>query len=298
MRAAPKLPAVLAIGIASISAWSLGCEGSRDDDPAAQHDGGPAELGPACDGGRMRTYYRDADGDGFGVPGDGFAHACESDPPAGLADNGRDCDDSDPEQHEQLFVDDDGDGYGNSAAPACVAADAAGHSRLPGDCDDANPERFPLAAEGWFDALDADCDGQDNPSGCVAAPGVPHDTYATGDVAELPPLDGIPVDTTPACEDQADLYFAVLNGCPICGGGLATVVVANAGGTATGFRVTSDLERIDVSAELPPQQVADALSIELSSPEATITVAPLGDVDDCRPDDNRGLVRVGFTDCE
>lgn len=54
------------------------------------HDGG---LYCAC-GGAAATYYRDADGDGQGVPADTIVTACG--PPIGFVENALDCDDGDP----------------------------------------------------------------------------------------------------------------------------------------------------------------------------------------------------------
>ena len=282
----------------AMTACLIGCLACADDGSAK--DGGRSADARAqivqCEAGQTRTFYRDRDGDGLGIAGPGFMHGCHGDVFEGLADNARDCDDTDPKKHRSLFVDADGDGFGSTES-VCATIDAGGFSLRSDDCDDSDADRSPADAEAWFDGRDSDCDGQDDPAGCIAAPGAGRERYATGAITELPPLDSIPVDTTPECESAADLYFAVLGGCPVCGGGLATIVIANAGTIATAFRVTSNEESIDVTEALAPRQVAAPLSLTLQSPESAITVSPLGDTRDCRAANDSKTVRVGFTDC-
>jgi hypothetical protein len=279
---------VAAGGAGRGSAGRPGDGGSRE--------GGVAARSASCEGGRTRTFYRDDDGDGFGVSGPTGVHGCAGDVFTGLADNARDCDDTNPVKHEALFVDADGDGFGRDER-ACVGLDAGGFSRRSDDCDDADPKRSPAADEAWFDGFDADCDGQDNPAGCIAAPGVPRQHYATADVAELPALDRIPVDTAPDCEGSADLYLAIAGGCPICSAGLATVVVANAGEVAAAFRVTTNAGSVDVSDALAPGAAAEPLSLSFRSPGSVISVSALGGVADCRRGNDSKTVSVGFVDC-
>jgi hypothetical protein len=117
------------------------------------------------------TWYRDQDGDGFGVSSTTL-NACTQ--PAGYADKPGDCRDDDPAFHpgapetdcndpndyncdgSTAFSDADGDGWG-----ACV------------DCDDTNPDIHPGAPE-ICDGKDDDCNGlADYPGGetnCDAGP--------------------------------------------------------------------------------------------------------------------------------
>jgi uncharacterized protein (TIGR03382 family) len=104
-------------------------------------------------------WYADADGDGFGAEGSSPTSACVA--PPNTADDDTDCDDTDaaiaPDQPEvcdgidtncsggeddasdveDVYVDDDGDGFGvGSAAPGCAID---GFSTTAGDCDDTDP---------------------------------------------------------------------------------------------------------------------------------------------------------------
>jgi hypothetical protein len=122
------------------------------------------------------TFYRDADGDGFG--GTSTIAACTA--PAGYVTVGGDCndwtmashpsgvetcngidDDCDGLVDENLtmtfYFDRDGDGFGGSATlAACMSP--AGWVSTPGDCDDSNNALRPNAAESC-NGLDDDCDG-------------------------------------------------------------------------------------------------------------------------------------------
>jgi hypothetical protein len=95
-----------------------------------------------CDGvldtGATNTtlYYRDADTDGYGTPGD-TERGCNA--PSGYVSNADDCNDSDRLIHP--FIDTDNDG-----SNACL------------DCDDTASDRTPGASE-QCDGVDNDCDG-------------------------------------------------------------------------------------------------------------------------------------------
>jgi MYXO-CTERM domain-containing protein len=143
----------------------------------------------ACDGidnncngivdeGVLQTYFRDADGDGYGDSGD-TVQGCSA--PPGYVPTANDCDDTNPNVHllqpetcdgidnncngivdegvsVLVFEDLDGDGWGNGAVSqtACVAP--PGYSTSAGDCDDANPSAFPGNPE-VCDGVDNDCNG-------------------------------------------------------------------------------------------------------------------------------------------
>ncbi|MCB9634292.1 MAG: putative metal-binding motif-containing protein [Sandaracinus sp.] len=146
------------------------------DDAAPSVHGAQVEVCDAldndCDGvvderTRPITWYRDADGDGFGRASGGIEIACA--PPEGFSALPSDCDDGalgvNPAAEEQCngrdddcdgranyrigpndFEDDDGDGYVDDA---CGGGD---------DCDDTEAVTHPGAPE-VCDGLDNDCDG-------------------------------------------------------------------------------------------------------------------------------------------
>ncbi|MCP4804148.1 MAG: hypothetical protein GY913_20080 [Proteobacteria bacterium] len=109
----------------------------------------------------METYYRDADADGFGDPGDS-AEACERPDGYVPSDAGEDCDDTDasiypdaPElcdgidndcngvvdddlDTQTYYADTDGDGFGDPNAPETLCEEASGYVENDLDCDDAD----------------------------------------------------------------------------------------------------------------------------------------------------------------
>jgi len=145
------------------------------------------EGAPAC-----TTYYKDADGDGYGITSDSVC-ACDAsgvytatqggdcndnnnlahpDSPEVCNDVDDDCDGSVDEEDSQgciaYYQDADGDGYGLLADSSCLCgAEAPYSATLTGDCNDANANVNPGATE-VCNALDDDCDGNDNEEG---APG-------------------------------------------------------------------------------------------------------------------------------
>ncbi len=156
------------------------------EDRAARFDlDGDGVPRPAdCDDGDKkvgeRTWYADADGDGYGDPGT-TATACE--PPDGYVASAGDCDDRSDEVHPDAvelcngvdddcngtaddgaeiptwYEDGDGDGHGDAARPISACTQPAGAVASSDDCDDADGAVHPDAAEVPCNGVDDDCDG-------------------------------------------------------------------------------------------------------------------------------------------
>lgn len=132
------------------------------------------------DEGVIKTFYRDNDGDGFGIDSDQKT-GCSA--PSGYASKGGDCNDNsidiNPGATEQCdsidnncnglvddqvttkvyYKDGDGDGYGDSANSQTKCSRPTGYVEQPGDCNDANAAINPAATE-VCDTKDNNCNGQ------------------------------------------------------------------------------------------------------------------------------------------
>ncbi len=155
------------------------CDGI-DNDCDAEIDE-PGALGP-------RTFYRDADGDGYGDPGyreeaceasDGFVEDntdCDderddvnpgADEVCDPFDVDEDCDgvaddlDDDATERSTWYVDADGDTFGDPDATLALRSceQPAGHTADDTDCDDTRRRVNPEARELCGNGLDDDCDG-------------------------------------------------------------------------------------------------------------------------------------------
>lgn len=126
------------------------------------------------------TWYRDEDGDGYGVD-DASPAACRPATDA-YATQAGDCDDGAAGTHPNAtetcdgldedcdgaaddglafttwYEDEDGDGYGVAASEA-ACSQPLGFAASAGDCDDDQPGVNPSAVEVFEDGLDNDCDG-------------------------------------------------------------------------------------------------------------------------------------------
>jgi MYXO-CTERM domain-containing protein len=156
-----------------------------DDSKVAVHPGATEAcngIDDNCDGtideGAKTTFYRDADGDGFGAAGT-TTLACLA--PAGYVSDASDCNDAVATVHPGATetcngVDDncnatidegvktvwyrdvDGDGYGDPANTTQACASPAGYIGTSGDCNDALATVHPGATE-TCNGIDDNCDG-------------------------------------------------------------------------------------------------------------------------------------------
>jgi DNA/RNA endonuclease G (NUC1) len=146
-----------------------------DGDNDGYGTGAPVACGVAnntdCDDGDAtvhapQTYYRDADGDGFGDSGHPTT-ACSSTPPSGYVANNTDCNDTDASVHapQTYYRDADGDGFGNpnNSTSVCSSTPPTGYVTNSSDCDDTR-------------LLYADGDNDGYGAGAPAACGVANNT--------------------------------------------------------------------------------------------------------------------------
>jgi Putative metal-binding motif/CARDB len=158
------------------------CNGTDDDCDGSIDEG-------AID---VHIWYQDTDGDGFGQQ-TSSAFGCTA--PTGYVASSADCDDSDsavaPGQDEycngvdddcdgtaddnpvngvEWHPDADGDGYGNMYLSVTACSAPGGYYADNSDCNDADAAINPEGAEAWYDGVDSDCNGSEDPDFCTEEP--------------------------------------------------------------------------------------------------------------------------------
>ena len=196
------------------------CDDTRDDVyPGAEEpcDGADNDCDGETDEEGDSTWYRDADGDGYGDPAES-QEACAPGP--GWAASDDDCDDSRAEVYPEAtevcdgldndcdgavdedvtttyYADADADGYGDETSTTQACDQPSGYVSGIGDCDDSDPAVNPDGTEVCNEA-DDDCDG-------TVDEGVTTTFYADADADGY----GDESSTTQACDQPAGFVSQV-----------------------------------------------------------------------------------------
>ena len=151
----------------------------------------------------LNSYYRDADGDGYGNPLQ-FTQTCSATPPAGYVANSTDCNDADTTRYRNLtgYADADGDTYtAGGVQTVCSGASLPSGYR---------------AAQNGSDCNDSDTARWQNLNGYVDAD---HDGYGTGTVQVVCSGTSVPTGYSANSTDCEDTNASVHPGvAEVCNG--------------------------------------------------------------------------------
>tara|TARA_R110001592_G_scaffold110878_3_gene307587 strand:- start:2071 stop:6963 length:4893 start_codon:yes stop_codon:yes gene_type:complete len=131
-----------------------------------------------CDGADLKTWYKDADADGFG---DLVTTTTSNTQPTNYVNNNTDCDDTEASIYpgateitddgidqdcdgadlKTWYADTDADGFGDLVTTTTSNTQPTNYVNNNTDCDDAEASIYPGATEIADDGIDQDCDGAD-----------------------------------------------------------------------------------------------------------------------------------------
>lgn len=191
-------------------------------------DGVDQDCDNVTDEGVKTTFYRDADGDGYGNSSS-TTQACQV--PSGYTTDAGDCNDSNATAHpgatevcdgvdqdcnglvdegtlEVFYRDADGDGYGTPATTTLTCTAPSGFVQNDQDCNDTSPSIYPGAPE-VCDAVDQNCDGSADEELLIAVYlDQDQDGYGTARVSTqaCAPPPGYVTDATDCVDEDATIH--------------------------------------------------------------------------------------------
>ena len=177
----------------------------------------------------LLAWYVDSDGDGYGEPGGTATMQCDA--PSGLVADATDCDDTDAATYPSaaevcddadndcdgdvdegvvstLYLDGDGDFFGDSSASLESCLPVAGYVGHGGDCDDDDDTVHPYAWEVDADGIDNDCDGDADADDTSLVTAI----ITTGDDTSSPYTPTNPAWSFPFCDSARTSFSVQSNG--------------------------------------------------------------------------------------